>query len=189
MSDPQALIINVNETFPLLRRSPLIEAVIHWQAHANKRLEPETLKTELSHRLPDYPSIQTQQGLQVQASGTPDGTSQVIHQTQWNGFRLQNDSKIWLGKVCQECYDNEDTEDESSDSEDEEEPNKDDLYHGDEWINKAGLRHYYCKGCDEVVPITGWGCRPASDTLCESCEDEPVKIDYNKYPKKTHLLT
>lgn len=99
------------------------------------------------------------------------------------------DSKIWLGKVCQECYDNEDTEDESSDSEDEDEPNKDDLYHGDEWINKAGLRHYYCKGCDEVVPITGWGCRPASDTLCESCEDEPVKIDYNKYPKKTHLLT
>jgi uncharacterized protein (TIGR04255 family) len=93
MSNSQSLIIDVNEEFPCLKRSPLIEAVIHWQAHANKKLEPETLETELTQRLPDYPFIQTQQGFQVQASEKADGTQEVIHQTQWNGFRLQNDSK------------------------------------------------------------------------------------------------
>ena len=35
-------------------------------------------------------------------------------------------SKIWLGKVCQECYDNEDSEDEDSDEEDCDEEDSDD---------------------------------------------------------------
>jgi len=98
MSDPQTLIIDVNETFPQLRRSPLIEAVIHWQAHATKELEPETLKAELTQRLPDYPAIQTQyeHGIHVETPLQPDGSSAasaVEHRTQWIGFRLENESK------------------------------------------------------------------------------------------------
>lgn len=93
MSNPEKLTIDVTERFPRLARSPLIEAVIHWQAHANKKLEPETLKTELALILRDYPIIETQQSLKVQASRNPDAISEVIHQTQWNGFRLENKSK------------------------------------------------------------------------------------------------
>ncbi|MDJ0730046.1 MAG: TIGR04255 family protein [Crocosphaera sp.] len=90
MSKSQALTIDVNEQFPCLTRSPFIEATIDWQTHANKQLVPETLKTQLNQRLSDYPSIQPSYNLKVQASGYSDGTSEVEHKTQWNGFRLQN---------------------------------------------------------------------------------------------------
>ncbi|MEA5468589.1 TIGR04255 family protein [Spirulina sp. 06S082] len=98
MSDPQTLIIDVNETFPQLRRSPLIEAVIHWQAHATKELEPETLKAELTQRLPDYRAIQIQyeHGIHVETPLQPDGStaaSAVEHRTQWIGLRLENEYK------------------------------------------------------------------------------------------------
>jgi uncharacterized protein (TIGR04255 family) len=100
MSSPQSLTIDVTQTFPLLRRSPLIEAVIHWQT-TNKQLEPENLKIELLQRLSDYPSIYPQYDFQVEASGKPDGTSEVQHQTQWNGFRLENESKNFVVQFSQ----------------------------------------------------------------------------------------
>lgn len=82
--------IDLNETFPTLKAAPSVEAAIHWAAHAGKKLEPETLKVELTQRLPNYPLLQNQQGIEFGASGLPDGSSQVFHKTQWNGFRLQD---------------------------------------------------------------------------------------------------
>jgi uncharacterized protein (TIGR04255 family) len=85
--------INLNEKFPKLKTGPSIEAVIYWQAHTSKPLEPLTLKDELTQRLPDYPicHAQHQQGIEIAATGSPDGTSEVLYHTQWNGFRLQNE--------------------------------------------------------------------------------------------------
>ncbi|ACK66249.1 hypothetical protein PCC8801_2222 [Rippkaea orientalis PCC 8801] len=100
MINAEVLTIDINERFPCLKRSPLVEAVIHWQAHANKQLEPETLKTELNQRLPDYPLIQTKYDydLELQASGYSDGTSEILYKTQWDGFTLQNDSKNFVAQ-------------------------------------------------------------------------------------------
>lgn len=95
MSDTQPLKIDIDENFPHLEQPPLVEAVIHWQAHANKLPEPQSLKEELTRRLPDYPSIQTQHNFQVKVE-PPEGVyenSGVSQQTQWNGFRLENESK------------------------------------------------------------------------------------------------
>ncbi|MGB3139026.1 MAG: TIGR04255 family protein [Nodosilinea sp.] len=83
--------IDLNEEFPTLKSAPSIEAVIHWQAHAEKKLAPEALKEELTQRLPDYPILQTQQGIELTAAGTLDGSSEFFHRTQWNGFRLQDE--------------------------------------------------------------------------------------------------
>jgi uncharacterized protein (TIGR04255 family) len=85
--------INLNEKFPTLKAAPSIEAVIYWQAHTSKPLEPLTLKDELTQRLPDYPICQAQhqQGIEIAASGSPDGTSEILYHTQWNGFRLQDE--------------------------------------------------------------------------------------------------
>jgi len=83
--------IDLNEKFPPLKAAPSIEAVIHWQAHAGKKLEPEALKAELTRRLPDYPNLQTQHDVQISAAGAPDGSSEIFHQAQWSGFRLQDE--------------------------------------------------------------------------------------------------
>jgi uncharacterized protein (TIGR04255 family) len=82
--------IDLDEEFPTLDQAPSIEAVIHWQADASKTLEPASLGEELTKRIPDYPIFQTQQGLEISATGSSDGTSEVIQRTQWNGFRLQD---------------------------------------------------------------------------------------------------
>lgn len=83
--------IDLDEKFPTLKAAPSIEAVIHWQAHAGKKLEPEALKAELTQRLAEYPVLQTQQGIEFGATGALDGSSEVFHRTQWNGFRLQDE--------------------------------------------------------------------------------------------------
>jgi uncharacterized protein (TIGR04255 family) len=90
--------IDLNEEFPTLKAAPSIEAVIHWQAHAGKKLEPETLKAELIRRLPDYPLCQPQHGVEIAATGAPDGSSEVFHRTQWNGFRLQDEQNHYVAQ-------------------------------------------------------------------------------------------
>lgn len=82
--------IDLTEEFPTLKAAPSIEAVIHWVAHASKELEPETLRAELAKRLPDYPILQTQHDMEISATGASDGSSEIFHKTQWNGFRLQD---------------------------------------------------------------------------------------------------
>lgn len=93
MTSTKKLNIDVTEEFPLLKRSPLIEAVIYWQSHAKKKLEPEVLRTELIHRLSKYPQIQIQYDFRVQALENSDGSSEVSKRKEWNGFRLENSSK------------------------------------------------------------------------------------------------
>ncbi|MEN9225913.1 MAG: TIGR04255 family protein [Thermostichus sp. DRC_bins_24] len=91
MSPQSEFIIDLEEKFPTLKAAPSIEAVIHWQAHAGKKLDPETLKAELTRRLPDYPILRTQHDVQISAIGTPDGSSEFSQKMQWRGFRLQDE--------------------------------------------------------------------------------------------------
>jgi uncharacterized protein (TIGR04255 family) len=87
MSVPSQFALNLNEQFPNLTNSPVLEAVIHWEAHTSKSLEQIFLKEELTKHLPEYPIIQPQYGIEVK---TPDNTSQFSQHTQWNGFRLED---------------------------------------------------------------------------------------------------
>jgi uncharacterized protein (TIGR04255 family) len=91
MSPPPKFFINLKEEFPSLKAAPSVEAVIHWQAHSGITLEPETLSAELTQRLPDYPILQPQQGIEIAATGALDGSSEIVQRTQWNGFRLQDE--------------------------------------------------------------------------------------------------
>lgn len=83
--------IDLNEEFPSLKAAPSIEAVIHWVAHAGKKLDLETLRGELTQRLPNYPICQPQQDIQISAASVPDGSSELLQRAQWNGFRLQDE--------------------------------------------------------------------------------------------------
>lgn len=82
--------IDLNEEFPNLKAAPSIEAVIHWQAHAGKQLEPEALREALAQHLPDYPVLQFQQDIRFSVEGAADDTPEFAKQVQWNGFRLQD---------------------------------------------------------------------------------------------------
>lgn len=91
MSPQSKFIIDLEEKFPTLQAAPSIEAVIHWQAHAGKKLDRETLKAELTRLLPDYPILRTKHDVQISATGAPDGSSEPFQKMQWSGFRLQDE--------------------------------------------------------------------------------------------------
>jgi len=97
MSAPSQFTINPNEEFPNLSNSPILEAVIHWDTDSSKILEQISLKEELTKRLPDYPIIQPQYGVQFEI-GAFDGMSQIPQNTQWNGFRLENNSGDYVAQ-------------------------------------------------------------------------------------------
>jgi uncharacterized protein (TIGR04255 family) len=97
MSALSQFTFNLDEKFPNLRNPPILEAVIHWEAHASRALEQTSLKEELTNRLPDYPVIQYQYGTEVKF-GIPDDKSQFSQHTQWNGFRLENDSANYVAQ-------------------------------------------------------------------------------------------
>ena len=90
--------IDLNEEFPRLKSAPSIEAVIHWQADASKQLAPDTLKKELTQRLPEYPICQNQQDIQITHSGKVDGISELIHRAQWSGLRLQDTEQSYVAQ-------------------------------------------------------------------------------------------
>ena len=98
MFAPSQFAINLSEEFPNLTNSPILEAVIHWEAHANKPLEQISLKDKLTNRLPEYPIIQPQYGIEVKIEGTPDDRSQFSQHTQWNGFRLEDNPKNYVAQ-------------------------------------------------------------------------------------------
>ena len=90
MSVQAQFALNLNEEFPNLTNSPILEAVIHWEAHSSKPLEQILLKEELTKRLPEYPIIKPQYGIEARIGWTPDDTSQFSQRTQWDGFRLED---------------------------------------------------------------------------------------------------
>ena len=90
MSVQSQFALNLNEEFPNLTNSPVLEAVIHWDAPSSKPLEQISLKEALTKYLPEYPTIQTQHGIEVKIEDTPDDMSQLSQRMQWNGFRLED---------------------------------------------------------------------------------------------------
>jgi len=98
MPAPSQFAINLSEKFPNLTNSPILEAVIHWEAHASKPLEQISLKDSLTKRLPEYPIIQPQYGIEVKIEGTSDDRSQFSQHTQWNGFRLEDNPKNYVAQ-------------------------------------------------------------------------------------------
>jgi uncharacterized protein (TIGR04255 family) len=97
MLAPSQITFDLDEKFPDLTNPPILEAVIHWEAHASKALDQALLKEELTIRLPDYPVIQYQYGTEVKL-GIPDDKSQFSQHTHWNGFRLENDSATYVAQ-------------------------------------------------------------------------------------------
>jgi uncharacterized protein (TIGR04255 family) len=83
--------LDLNETFPRLSRPPIVEAVIHWQARAQKPLEPASLEAMLAERLPDYATREPiqQEELMAMVSGK-DASSVVQHRRGWQGIRLKS---------------------------------------------------------------------------------------------------
>ena len=84
--------LDLNETFRRLAHPPIVEAVIHWQAKARNSLELESLRSALALKLPEFPSREPLQLVELMAMVSGQDSAPVVeHQKGWLGFRLTSE--------------------------------------------------------------------------------------------------
>jgi uncharacterized protein (TIGR04255 family) len=84
--------LNLDERFPRLSKPPIVEAVVHWQARPTRKLNPETLQSEVSRLYPGFPSIAPMQTMELSAKISLGGDTTTAQHKRFLGFRLQAES-------------------------------------------------------------------------------------------------
>lgn len=85
--------IDLKQKFTHLQRAPIVEAVIHWQARAQKWPQPDVIESALHRELPGYSSCEPVQKMEFAAMMTDQSAPVVRHQKDWHGFRLTSDDQ------------------------------------------------------------------------------------------------
>jgi uncharacterized protein (TIGR04255 family) len=95
--------IDLSESFEHLPNAPIVEAVIHWRARAEKKLDPDALLEQLMDRVPEYPNHQRQQEIGVGAEIGREGASLQQRQT-WQGYRLESSDKLHVAQFTRNGF-------------------------------------------------------------------------------------
>ena len=95
--------IDLSESFEHLPNAPIVEAVIHWRARAEKKLEPDALLEQLKERLLEYPNPQRQQEIGVGAEFGPEGAS-VQQRHIWHGYRFESADKLYVAQFTRNGF-------------------------------------------------------------------------------------
>jgi len=103
MSIRRGFKIDLSERFPHLAGAPIVEAVIHWRGRSEKELPREEWLEQLKVKLPDYPIVQPQQELQLEAQLGPDGAAQA-QRTRWLGFRLESADRRYIAQFTRNGF-------------------------------------------------------------------------------------
>jgi uncharacterized protein (TIGR04255 family) len=90
-------VLDLNETFPRLSGPPIVEAVIHWQARAQKPLEPAALESTLAERLPQCATREPIHHEELMAMVPGKDASPVVqHRRGWHGIRLKSNDGCYV---------------------------------------------------------------------------------------------
>jgi len=102
MSD-DAFKIDLSESLEHLPNAPIVEAVIHWRARAEKKLEPAALLEQLKTKLPDYPHSQRQQEIGLETEFNAEGGALRQHHA-WHGFRFESADKLQVAQYTRNGF-------------------------------------------------------------------------------------
>lgn len=101
MADSAQLEIDWTRPFPQLAAAPIVEAVIHWQARAERPWEPEEVRAELMKHLPEYPKLAPQHAVLLALEASMGETAPPPTATRmvgWQGFRLSTDDRLHIAQ-------------------------------------------------------------------------------------------
>lgn len=87
--------ITLGETFQHLSNPPIVEAVIHWQARAQKPFEEIGWKSALTEKLPEYRSCEPMHRFEAMMTLEGDGPK-FESQQGLDGLRLTSDDKLQI---------------------------------------------------------------------------------------------
>lgn len=99
----EAFKIDLCEKFEHLPNAPIVEAVIHWRARAERKLQPDTLLEQLKAKLPDYPYSQRQQEFGLETEFNAEGGSLRQHHV-WHGFRFESADKLQVAQYTRNGF-------------------------------------------------------------------------------------
>jgi len=97
--------IDLNETFPHLPAAPIVEAVIHWQARAERPWTPDDLQAKLAERLPDYPHREAQRQFVVEMQGMmaeDESHTTTSQRGGWCGLRVSTADKRYIAQFTRD---------------------------------------------------------------------------------------
>ncbi len=101
MSD-SVFTLDLNETFPRLTRPPIVEAVIHWQARAQRPFEQDALQQILATKLPDYPKSAVMRGFGLRATLSEESSNVQHERRGFVGLRLSTEDGRHIAQFSRE---------------------------------------------------------------------------------------
>lgn len=99
--------IDLNESFPHLAAAPTVEAVIHWQARAERSWEPSDLQAKMAERLPEYPNREFQHQFEFAAQtvmGTNESHATASQRSAWHGIRVSTSDKLYIAQFTRDGF-------------------------------------------------------------------------------------
>ena len=84
--------LNLGEEFPRLSNPPVIEAVIHWQARPDRKINLQSLQADLPNRFPGFPKITPMHAMDLSPRNASVGEAGIVHPHEILGYRLGSDT-------------------------------------------------------------------------------------------------
>lgn len=94
--------IDLDATFPHLANAPIVEAVVNWQAHAGEKWNFDVFRSRFARSFPDYPSLQSEHGVHVQAAIERNDVSGNVRAEPRSGLRLVSADRLHVVRVARD---------------------------------------------------------------------------------------
>ena len=99
--------IDPNEPSPHLLAAPIVEAIIHWQARAERQWVPSELQAQLAERLPEYPHRELQHQFEFALQSVAAENQSHATTTQrsgWHGIRVSTADKLYIAQFTRDAH-------------------------------------------------------------------------------------
>lgn len=97
--------IDLTESFPLLSRAPIVEAVIGVTARAESAWEESAISERFRQRLPGYPSVHSHREIRHELKFAADAQpEQAVHDMGWRGLRCESADKLHIAQFNRDGF-------------------------------------------------------------------------------------
>ncbi len=97
--------IDLSESFPLLSRAPIVEAVIGVTARAETAWDESAISDQFKQRLPEYPVVQSHREAHLEfklaANAQPE---QAVQDMGWRGLRCESADKLHIAQFNRDGF-------------------------------------------------------------------------------------
>ena len=97
--------IDLTESFPLLSRAPIVEAIIGVTARAVSTWEESAITEQFKRCLPEYPNVQSHREIRREFKLAPGAKSeQAVQDMGWLGLRCESEDKLHIAQFNRDGF-------------------------------------------------------------------------------------